>query len=263
MSEQFARIRDFFKKENIECYSVLPIDKATVINERLMPKDAKSVVIFLIPYYTNEYQNRNVSLYAVSRDYHLYIKQLQSRFSCDDGFYRFFADTSPIDERQAALYAGLGVKGQNRLLINEKYGSYIFLGSIITDVVFDEDEYAHEFAKKDCKNCGLCKKNCAFLGGKRDFCLSELNQRKKVTDEELSFIRSHKIIWGCDDCQTVCPYNKDIPVTPIEFFHKDTLPCITQQLIENMSDEIFKERAYSWRGKNVILRNLAQDGENK
>lgn len=261
MSEEYKRICDFLKKENIDCFALLSADAVSVINARLMPSWAKSVVVFIIPYYTGEYFCRNVSLYAVSRDYHLYIKELEARFDSKGKNYKFFADTSPIDERKAALDAGLGLWGQNRLLINEKYGSYVFIGSIITDVVFDDEEYVAKAQPKECKRCGLCKKVCAFLRGEREYCLSELNQRKRVTDEELMVIRSKKIIWGCDDCQSVCPCNKDVPITPIEFFHFDKRASISKESIQNMSDKDFSQRAYSWRGKAVLLRNLSNDGE--
>ena len=260
MSEVYNKIKLFFENEKIEYFALLSAEQVSVINPRLMPEWAKSVILFLIPYYTGENDDRNISLYAVSRDYHLYIKELESRFFSRRGQYKFFADTSPIDERQAALCARLGIKGQNRLLINEKYGTYIFIGSIITDVLFDDEEYVKRIPAKECEKCGLCKKNCAFLRGERDYCLSELTQKKRVTDDELSVLRSQKIIWGCDDCQSVCPYNKDIPSTPIEFFHTDRIPLVSKELIENMSDEDFSKRAYSWRGKNVLLRNLTKDG---
>lgn len=257
MSKTYIKITEFLKNEGIEFFSAIKSDKVSVINERIMPENAKSCVMFLIPYYTGKHENRNVSLYAVSLDYHLYIKSLSARFEGDTTHYfKFFADTSPINERKAAIDAGLGFLGQNGLVINEKYGSYIFIGTLLTDAVFDEDEYVTNTETKTCIKCGLCRKNCAYLRKECDFCLSELNQRKNVTDEELEIIRSQKLVWGCDVCQEVCPHNKDAEITPIEFFHKDLLPKIDADMIENMSKDGFLKRAYAWRGKKTILRNL-------
>ena len=260
MSKVYTQIKSFLKSEGIECFSAIKAEKLSVINERIMPEGAKSCVVFFIPYYTGEHPDRNVSLYSVSLDYHLYIKELSSKFQGDgEHYFKFFADTSPINERRAAIDASLGFVGQNGLLISEKYGSYVFIGTLLTDAVFDENEYATEKEKKSCIGCGLCKKNCAFLRGERDYCLSELSQRKQVTDEELVIIRSHKLVWGCDECQQVCPHNKNVEITPIEFFHRDLLEKIDADLIENMPKDEFSVRAYAWRGRKTLLRNLGKE----
>lgn len=260
MSEVYAKIKSFLQNEGIECISAIKADNLSVINERIMPEGAKSCVMFLIPYYTGKYESRNVSLYSVSLDYHLYIKELQAKFDCDSGhYYKFYADTSPINERRAALDSSLGFAGQNGLIISEKYGSYVFIGTLLTDAEFDKDEYAVKGEPKSCMGCGLCKKNCAFLRGECDYCLSELSQRKQVTDNELEIIRSQPLAWGCDTCQQVCPHNKDTEITPIEFFHRDLLETLSADMIENMSKQEFSKRAYAWRGKKTLLRNLGKD----
>lgn len=260
MSETYKTVKAFLQKNSIEVFGALRAEKLNIINKRLMPELTQSAVMFLMPYYVKTPESRNISLYAVSRDYHLFIKELAGAFPSSEGhFFKFFADTSPIDERSAAIDAHLGFVGQNRLVINEKYGSYVFIGTILTDALFDDDEYVTGENTKKCLGCGLCKRECGFLFGRQSYCLSELNQRKRVTDEELKVIRSQPVIWGCDMCQQVCPHNRDIPETPIEFFRKDRLFRIDFRLIQDMSDEEFSRRAYSWRGKGVLLRNLGED----
>ena len=260
MSRIYENIKAFLLSEGIDTFSAIKVDFLSVIDEKRMPEGVKSAVMFLMPYYTGEHKSRNVSLYSVSRDYHLYIKELSAKFEGNSQyFYSFFADTSPINERKAALIAGLGFKGQNGLIINEKYGSYAFIGTLLTDAVFDEEEYVCNNEEKTCVNCGLCKEKCAFLRGECDYCLSELNQRKNVTDEELAVILSKKIRWGCDTCQEECPHNKSVEITPIEFFHRDLLEKIDVEMIENMPKDEFSKRAYAWRGKKTILRNLGVD----
>ena len=260
MSAVYEKIKTFLQSQGIDTFSAIKSENLEVINERIMPENVKSAVMFLMPYYTGKHEERNVSLYAVGLDYHLYIRELSAKLCFDDGyFYKLFADTSPINERKAALDSGLGFKGRNGLVINEKYGSFVFVGTLLTDAVFDEDEYAVKGEIKTCMDCGRCVKECDFLSGKCDFCLSELNQRKNVTEDELGIILSKKIRWGCDACQEVCPYNKDVLITPVEFFHRELLEKVDYDMIENMSKDEFSKRAYAWRGKKTILRNLGED----
>lgn len=257
MSRAYNIIKEFLISESIDTFSAIRANTLCVINERRMPKDTKSAVMFLMPYYTGEHGDKNISLYSVCPDYHLYTKQLQEKFTGDTiHSFCFFADTSPIDERRAAITASLGFIGQNGLLINEKYGSYIFIGTLLTNAEFDGDEYSFCGEKKSCMGCGLCRESCAFLRGDSDCCLSELNQRKNVTAEELEIIRSQKTLWGCDICQEVCPHNKNLSHTPIEFFRQNLIERLDVNMLENMSEDEFSKRAYAWRGRKTILRNL-------
>ena len=250
---------DFFDAEHIFVRGEILAESLKVIQPHLMPPNIKSAVIWLMPYYTGKHDNRNVSLYAVSKDYHLYARELNFRLcemakSCfpDEEFY-CFCDSSPINDISAALCAGLGVLGKNRLLINKEYGSFVFIGCMLTTL---EAENPVNFPLQNCIGCGKCVKICGFLAGEKNVCMSELNQRKILTDDELAAVKSEKIRWGCDKCQEVCPMNKDVSVTPLEFFRKDWLETITPEIINDMTKQQFGERAYSWRGKKTILRNL-------
>ncbi|MBO5716141.1 MAG: epoxyqueuosine reductase, partial [Clostridia bacterium] len=164
---------------------------------------------------------------------------------------------SPIDEIHAAALSGLGVIGKNHLLITEKYSSYIFIGEIITDAILPSS--AGEI--KECINCGKCLSACP-VNMKIDKCLSSLTQRKgDFNEEEKEAIKAHNYAWGCDKCQECCPYtikaknNKSI-YTKIEFFNENLTPILTSELVENMPNDEFMRRAYSWRGKKTIIRNL-------
>ena len=259
----YSRICRFFNDEHIEYYAALPFCECEIINpKRIGNFKPQSAVAFLIPYYTASYDERNVSLYSVSRDYHLYAKELETRLlqhlDSTQHTFRLFCDSSPINERALALKAGLGVMGKNHLIINEKYKSYVFIGTILTCAVFQEDEYTVPVEEKGCISCGKCQKSCEFLRGESEICLSQLNQQKNVTGEQLKTILSQKIRWGCDTCQQVCPMNIDVCKTPIPFFYEDTIPVVSKDIINSMSEEAFRQRAYSWRGKNTILRNLSQ-----
>ncbi len=254
-------IREILKDEKIEYFGILPMNEVKIINEGLYDRSfesfkPKSVIVLLVPYYAGEFDERNISRYAVARDYHLYFKDLYFRIEArlvneyPDYSFKGFADHSPIGETYAAAKCGLGVVGDLFQLINEKYGSYTFIGEIFTDAVFDEYDLTEVLF---CNHCGACKIACPCESG----CLSDVTQRKgELTEGEKKMILESGCFWGCDICSEACPMNASPSVTPIEFFKKDLTPFVTVELIDNMSKEEFINRAYSWRGRKTIIRNL-------
>ena len=88
-------------------------------------------------------------------------------------------------------------------------------------------------------------------------CLSAVTQKKgELTDDEREYILQYGSAWGCDICADVCLFSQKAAVTPIEFFYEDRTPYLTIETLQNMTDEEFAQRAYAWRGKAVIERNL-------
>ncbi|MBE6591621.1 MAG: epoxyqueuosine reductase [Ruminococcaceae bacterium] len=222
-----------------------------------------AVLIFLAPYFVGE-EEANISLYAVSKDYHLYFKELSGRFSdvfgLGEGDFALFGDNSPIDEVDAATAFGLGVRGDNGLVINEKYGSYVFIGEIFLSFVPEGTVFSKRGEKRECLHCKSCVKACpesALVKGDMSNCLSAISQKRRISDREAELLKKHCVIWGCDLCQKKCPMNKNANITPIRFFYEDRIPQITREVIDKLVlEEKFSQRAFSWRGKDVILRNL-------
>ncbi len=251
-------LRSFFADEKIEYFASAQIREDFIISERRLPEWAKYVTVFLIPYNTGTEEKRNLSRYSVSKDYHLYVKELESKLkNKTNKEFCIFADTSPFDERRLAKSLFLGFIGKNGLLINEKYGSFVFLGEIVTKEAVNIAGGEKSF-RNECFDCGKCKEACPTKAlSNIGTCLSELTQKKKIDEKEAELIKNHNLIWGCDICQEVCPHNKEISLSKIDFFYKDRLCYVTSDDIEKMSEEKFLSRAYSWRGKNVILRNLS------
>ena len=249
-----------FLKYGIEYSAPVPFSTCRIINERkagLLKSilEPQSAIVFLVPYYAGE-EKRNISKYAVSEDYHIFMRglfenicpELSEKFGAK--FYGM-ADSSPVDEVTAAAYAGLGVRGDNGMIINEKYGPYVFIGAVYTDAAFEyqPDKTAY------CLHCGRCKAACPMKNGRE--CLSAATQKKgELTDEEKEYIKEFGSVWGCDICADVCPYSKRAQKTPIPFFYENRTPYLTKELLEKMSDEEFKRRAFSWRGKAAVERNL-------
>ena len=265
------RIQQLLAEQNIFLCGALSLADCTVqkpyLLERVGISSEGSVVIFAIPYHTPacEDPRRNLSRYAVGQDYHLFIKQLEEALlpklalEFPEARFAFFSDHSPIDERIAAAKVGLGCLGKNQLLITKPYASYVFLGEIITDAKITPDTPPQE--AKTCLQCGACTKACPKAEG-AVLCLSALTQKKgSLSDMEKQLLYRHHTVWGCDICQEVCPLtaeaHKNGTITsPIDFFHQSPLPHLTYQDIESMSDAEFSTRAFSWRGKQTILRNL-------
>jgi epoxyqueuosine reductase QueG len=224
-----------------------------------LPKGAKSVIAALFPYYLGEssYEGSNVSRYAVVPDYHGVIAQRLGKAAAllreefPDELFEYFTDNSPLPEVNTAVRAGLGVKGRNGLLINPQFGSWVFIGEIVSTMKLEPSPPAG----KECINCSICIKNCptgalSEDGVDKSLCLSDITQRKgELTLEQKRLIALGGCAWGCDICQKFCPLNSKARVSPIEEFRNGARPRAS--IGEDISG-----RAYAWRGREVIERNL-------
>ncbi len=265
------RIKAAFLRCGIEYFAARDYKELRVINPHLEGRLGfvpNSAFIFLIPYFVSE--GENLSTYATSLDYHAVIRMLGADIisALSELFpgAHFFAsaDHAPIDERHAALTSSLGIAGKNGLIINERYGSYVFIGEIITDLPPCSIFATPAAPARTCDGCGACLDACptGILAGKGCECLSELTQRKgELAAETVELMKKVGTVWGCDECQRACPYNKDPAVTPIEYFHRERLTRVSLSDINAMSDGEFSRRAYAWRGRKVIVRNLEAVGD--
>lgn len=177
------------------------------------------------------------------------------------------ADHSPIDERDAAARAGLGVRGKNGLLIHPKYGSFCFVATAFLKGAPKDVLPTPGVAPRDCEDCGACRSACpvgAFSG--EGECLSSLSQKKSLTEEELEILKKHRVLWGCDACQDACPHNRALPDTPVPFFRENLIASLTGDVLDRLClTGEFSRRAYAWRKEATIRRNLEnlEDFESK
>ncbi len=211
-----------------------------------------------------------ISVYARGRDYHKVMRsrlqQLAERIKGEIGEfgYRVFSDSAPVMEVELATKAGLGWRGKHTLLINRQGGSFFFLGEILVDVPLPVD--APETPR--CGQCSACITVCptqAILGPhKLDArrCISYLTiELKGAIPVEMRALIGNKV-YGCDDCQTVCPWNKfaQRAVVP-DFDERHGLGSAGMALLFSWTEEEFNRRmegsAIRRIGHERWLRNLA------
>lgn len=219
--------------------------------------DAGSVIMAVFPYKIDEDADSNLARYARVRDYHAVVGEILSR-ACEKLKSEFaghefvrFVDNSPIPEVSAAAFCGLGIRGKNGLLINERYGSWVFIGEIVTTLELKET--GSEI--RECEDCGACAAACpaSCIGGeKRNRCVSSILQKKgELSRDETELVKRGGYVFGCDICQQVCPHNRDVPQTYIKEFLESGLFFVDE---DNIGD--CRDRAFSWRGEGVARRNL-------
>lgn len=268
-------IRELLGERGIDLTGALPLDACRVTRgyllerEGIAPGGGGTVIVVALPYLAPTDTPRNISAYAVGENYHRFFETLFAdilpvlRGRYPENKFAGYADTSPVDERDAAAKAGVGIIGRHGLLITRLYSSYIFLGEIITDAVLPCEAGNIEY----CEDCGLCRAACPYaLSGR---CLSAINQKKgALTAEEAGEIAASGLVWGCDICQEACPHTaaaieRGSIYTRIPYFLNNLTSRLTADLVRGMSEEEFALRAYSWRGREVVLRNTLIVGEAK
>lgn len=170
-------------------------------------------------------------------------------------------DTGELSDRAVAERAGIGWSGKNCAIITPEFGSYVYLGEMITDIPFPPDKPIED----GCGTCNKCVDACPtgalVTGGQLNSqrCIAFLTQTKGFLAEEFRSQLGNRL-YGCDTCQTVCPENKgkDFHFHP-EMEPDPELAKPKLKPLLTMSNREFKEKfghvSGSWRGKKPIQRN--------
>ena len=256
------------------------------INKRINPKlsfeSVKSIIVVAISYntgYTRKLENKNklygkLSTISFGVDYHKVLsdkmeilanrlKEIDSNFE-----YRRVVDTGPLLEKAIAKKAGIGWQGKNTLIINNKYGSKISIGYLLTNIefeIFEENKKILDY--NDCGDCKICISACPTKALNGDYtmnskkCISYLTQTKNTIPYDLRDKMGIQV-YGCDICQSVCPHNIGVYLTKFEcFLPKKTFGLVDIEELFLMNNSEFKKKygdmTGSWRGKNILLRNSA------
>lgn len=227
---------------------------------------ADGAVVALFPYYVKG-ESGNISIYARGTDYHCVaeekLKQLERELK-NLGAKKTFVhvDKGGLDDRGAALDAGLGFLGKNGMVICEEFGSYFFIGQVVHDLKLEKEKAI----EGSCLSCGACIKACpggalSEKGFEIEKCLSEITQKKgELEKNEEKLLADNGFCWGCDVCQRVCPHNAGLDTTAMPEFLEKRIIELRPEMLTGLSNKEFREKygkyAFSWRGKKVLERNL-------
>ena len=220
-----------------------------------------------------------ISRYAWGRDYHGVLWErlnaltdaMKEKFP-EPHKSKAYVDTGPVAERLFAKYAGLGWLGKNTLLLNEKMGSWFFLGVIFTTLELSPSLSRGDMPSADlCGNCRQCLDACptgAFvepylMDARRCISYLTIELRGSVPEELREPIGSNT--YGCDICQEVCPYNRQAPATalpdfePRQFGPDESLLQPRLEWLAGMREEEFQEKFKGSAMKRTKWRGLVRN----
>ena len=250
------------------------IDKRT--NPNLLMDGAQSIISIAVAY-PSKMTNRVVSKNGERRgifsraswgmDYHIVLRERLKKLEAyikekvPGALCKSMVDTGELADRAVAERAGIGWSGKNCAIITPEFGSYVYLGEMITNLPFEPDIPMED----QCGTCNKCIEACptgALVQGGQinaQACISFLTQTKDMIAEEFRNKIGNRL-YGCDSCQTACPVNKG------KDFHLhqevEPEPEIAKPLLKpilKLSNRQFKEKfghvSGAWRGKNPIQRN--------
>lgn len=200
-------------------------------------------------------------------DYHVVLRDRLEKLDAfikqhyPDAVTKIMVDTGELSDRAVAERAGIGFIGKNTMLITREFGSFVYLGELITNIPFEPDQLLEE----SCGDCRLCLDACPtgalVQGGQLNAkkCLAYLTQTKDFLEEQFR-VKLGTRIYGCDTCQLVCPWNKQIDFHLHEEFEPE--PEIAKPKLKpmlSMSNREFRETfghvSGAWRGKKPLQRN--------
>lgn len=298
-------VTSVFRYESI--YKMLSSDNARCRTGDFITSPAYFVV-FAIPYKIQSIMELNhregvgfITPMAKSYNYHKIVRDLGNILAkeleklCPNLEYKVFVDDDRISDRILAFSAGIGKYGKNGFIINDAYGTAFNIGGIAVNVnveptLADEDiSYPlsnGELYSSYCANCNQCIVKCPnnaikIIGNDdnlidpslkidREKCVSSISQKKgQLSLQETELIRRTKSIYGCDECQTVCPRNVIYKVKSgynryVEGMDDfDGIIDIDEFLKVEKSEfkKKFKNTGFAWRGYDTLSRNARIIGE--
>lgn len=246
------------------------------VNPSLLLEEPRSIISIAIAYpskMTNRVESKKgerrgiFSRASWGLDYHHVLKERLQKLEefiltkVPDARLKSLVDTGELSDRAVAERAGIGWSGKNCAIITPEFGSYVYLGEMITSIPFEPDTPIEDQCGTCTKCLDACPTGALVQGGQinAQHCISFLTQTKALIPDEFRDKIGNRI-YGCDSCQTACPANKGKNF----HFHEELEPDseVAKPLLKpilKLSNREFKAKfghaAGSWRGKKPIQRN--------
>lgn len=200
-------------------------------------------------------------------DYHVVLKKKLEKLAAfieqkvPNAMSKIMVDTGELSDRAVAERAGIGFSGKNCSIITPEFGSFVYLGELLTNIPFIPDNPIEESCG-ECRKCiDACPTGALVQGGQLNAqrCIAFLTQTKGFLADEFRVELGNRI-YGCDTCQQVCPWNRTMDFHIHPEFEPD--PEVAKPKLKPMltiSNREFKEKfghiSGSWRGKKPLQRN--------
>ncbi len=273
LNEEAVRLQSWLENDFHGSMNYMENYREVRDDPRLLLDGAKSVISFAYNYYNPEFPTSKcglkISRYASGRDYHKVLKAKLKRLvravetQIGQFRYRAFVDSAPIMERAWAVRSGIGWIGKNGNLIISGKGSFFFLAELIVDIELEYDSPATDH----CGSCRLCIDACPteaivqpfVVDGRR--CISyQTIEHKGELDVELAS-GNREWIFGCDVCQSVCPFNRfSVLHSEPDFIPKETIGKLGKadwsELTKEQYNQIFFGSAVKRAGYEELKRNI-------
>lgn len=243
--------------------------------QRLLP-EAQSIISIAIAYpsrmkdapRSTKVERRGIFARASwGIDYHVVLKERLEKLASfmrekiPDAENKLMVDTGELSDRAVAERAGIGFSGKNTSIITPEFGSFVYLGELITNIPFVPDEPLEDSCGECTKCLDACPTGALIQGGQLNAqrCIAFLTQTKDFLPDEFRTKIGNRV-YGCDTCQVVCPRNKKVDFHIHPELEPD--PDIVKPKLKPMlrlSNREFKETfghlSGSWRGKKPLQRN--------
>lgn len=277
-ADVFTELRERLKQQQASGYQS-GFEKGTVEDRtkprRLMPEASSIISIALAyptkikgaPRSTKETRRGIFARASWGIDYHVVLRERMDKLMAfiqekvPEATLKSMVDTGELSDRAVAERAGIGFSGKHTSIITEEFGSFVYLGEVITSIPFQPDSPVED----SCGDCRICLDACptgALIEGGRlnaQRCIAFLTQTKDFLPDEFRSKFGNRI-YGCDTCQMVCPRNKQIDFHRHEEFEpkpEEVKPKLIPML--RMSNREFRNTfghlAGFWRGKKPLQRN--------